>query len=42
MDLDDLDHPFYAVWNIDKSALDDLRRRFARQLATPDRCRSLK
>jgi len=35
MVLDDLDHPFYGVWNIDKSALDDLEQRFARDLDSP-------
>jgi ABC-type multidrug transport system fused ATPase/permease subunit len=29
MVLDDLDHPFYGVWNIDRSALDELTQRFA-------------
>ena len=39
MVLDDLDHPFYGVWNIDKSALDELTQRFAgeRDLFGPDR-----
>jgi hypothetical protein len=35
MVLDDLDHPFYGVWNIDKSALDELERRFAAESANP-------
>jgi len=39
MVLDDLDHPFYGVWNIDKSALDELTQRFAgeRDQYRPDR-----
>ena len=37
MVLDDLDHPFYGVWNIDKSALDELQQRFAQELENPGR-----